>query len=96
MPNKKDKPNITPAMRKTFTDRAVARFNPNGAEDKKIGQVTRQDIREMLELYKDPDNEVENINDWLMEVPFVTSTQREKILSDLPSYWDELSYRKEP
>ena len=56
-------------------------------------QVTRGDILEILEYYKDPQKEKENVRNFLdsIESGILNEEQKEKILDDLENY--PTSYR---
>jgi len=62
---------------------ATARFNPNKGEN---GMVTRGDILDILEFYQDPRNEVTHVKAVLDDLSFVTTEEKDRILSDLLSY----------
>ena len=55
-----------------------------------FGKVTRADILEALEVYRDAANEQENMSNFLDLVGTVSPTDKQKILADLNSY--QVSY----
>jgi len=77
----------------SIVDRANGRVNPNN--NNSVGQVTRADILEVLEVYKDATNEITNVQEFLDALSFVTTEMKDKILSDIPSYWSETTYRED-
>ena len=55
-------------------------------------KVLRDDILEVLELYKDPAKEYENVSNFLDTSGILNETDKQKVLNDLNSY--QVSYKR--